>query len=90
MILQIGLQILLPAFLVVGLWRGEFRSRPEWLLNFLSVSAALLFVFLTARWDFTSYYLNSLTTGGSGTWRAMFRGKIRRHGLIWKVRSLGS
>ena len=57
MILEIGLQILLPAFLLVGLWRGEFRSRREWLLNFLAVSAALLFVFLTARWDFTSYYL---------------------------------
>ncbi len=57
MILQIGLQILLPAFLLVGLWRGAFRSRPEWLLNVLAVSAALLFVFLTARWDFTSYYL---------------------------------
>jgi len=57
MILQIGLQILLPGVLLIGLWRGGFRSRAEWLLNVLAVTTALLFVFLTARWDFTSYYL---------------------------------
>lgn len=60
MILQLGLQILLPAFLLVSLWRGKLGSRLEWLLNVLAVSAALLFLFLTARWDFTSYYLRFL------------------------------
>jgi hypothetical protein len=29
----------------------------EWVLNVLAAGAVLLFVFLTARWDFTSYYL---------------------------------
>lgn len=57
MILQIGLQIILPAFLLVGLWRGRLGSQLEWVLNVLAVGAVLLFVFLTARWDFTSYYL---------------------------------
>lgn len=57
MFLQIGLQILLPAFLLISLWRSEYTRRSEWLLNVFAVSAALLFVFLTARWDFTSYYL---------------------------------
>ena len=60
MALQIGLQILLPAFLLIGLWRGAFKSRLEWLLNALAVSAVCLFVFLTARWDFTSYYIRVL------------------------------
>lgn len=57
MILQIALQIVLPIFLLVGLWRGRFVSRLEWLLNVLVVAAILLFAFLTARWDSTSYYL---------------------------------
>ena len=60
MILQLGLQILLPAFLLVSLWRGKLSSRIEWLLNALAVSAVLLFLILTARWDFTSYYLRFL------------------------------
>lgn len=57
MILQVGLQIILPAFLLLSLWRGHFGSRLEWFLNVLAFGAILLFVFLTARWDFTSYYL---------------------------------
>jgi len=60
MIFQLGLQILLPAFLLVSLWRGRQSRRSEWLLNVLAVSATLLFLFLTARWDFTSYYLRFL------------------------------
>lgn len=60
MILQLGLQILLPAFLLVSLWRARLSSQTEWLLNVLAVIAALLFLFLTARWDFTSYYLRFL------------------------------
>jgi hypothetical protein len=57
MILQVGLQIILPAFLLLSLWRERFGSRLEWVLNVLAIGAILLFVFLTARWDFTSYYL---------------------------------
>ena len=57
MSVQIGLQIILPAFLLVGLWSGRSGSRLEWVLNVLAAGAVLLFVFLTARWDFTSYYL---------------------------------
>lgn len=60
MILQIALQIILPAFLIVGLWRATFTSRLEWLLQVLAFCAILLFVFLTARWDFTSYYFRYL------------------------------
>ena len=60
MILQIGLQVLLPTFLLVCLWREKYGSWTEWLLNVLAVGATLIFVFLTARWDFTSYYLRFL------------------------------
>ena len=54
---QTVFQIFLPAFLLVALWRGAFSNRLDWLLNVLAVSAFCLVVFLTARWDFTSYYL---------------------------------
>ena len=68
MILQIGLQILLPAFLLVGLWRGAFRSRPEWLLNVLAVSAALLFVFLTAHVVMAPNVMDEILTLRAGVW----------------------
>ena len=67
MALQLGLQILLPAFLLGALWRGAYRSRLDWLLNVLAVGAACLAVFLTARWDFSSYYLRggaAIAAGG--------------------------
>lgn len=57
MLLQLGLQLVLPSFLVVSLWRTVAKSRREWLLSFLATLAAYLIVFLIARWDFTSYYL---------------------------------
>ncbi len=57
MILQVALQLALPVVLVAGLFRGRFQSRTEWILNVLVCSGVLFFVFLTARWDFTSYYL---------------------------------
>lgn len=57
MLLQISLQVVLPAVLVGGLWRGRFAGRREWVLNVLVAGAVVLFLFLTARWDLTSYYL---------------------------------
>lgn len=57
MILQIGLQILLPAILLIGLGRERFVDRKQWLWQVLAIGAVFLFLFLTARWDATSYYL---------------------------------
>ena len=47
MILQLGLQILLPAFLLVSLWRGKLSSRTEWLLK--SWRSARLFCSCSSR-----------------------------------------
>lgn len=57
MIVQILLQLVLPVFLLAGLWTDRSGDRMQWLLKVLAAGAVLLFVFLTARWDFTSYYL---------------------------------
>ena len=60
MYIQIGLQILLPVFLIVSLWRSRSRTRLEWLLNAVIAGLVLLFLFFTSRWDFVSYYLRIL------------------------------
>lgn len=57
MILQIVFQIILPLVMLVGLWRERGARRLQWLLHVMAVGAVILFVFVTARWDFTSYYL---------------------------------
>lgn len=57
MMLQVGLQLILPAILTLGLFRGRFSSHAEWLLNVIVSASVFLSLFVTARWDFTSYYL---------------------------------
>ncbi len=46
-----------PLLLIIGLWRCKPNSRLEWSLNSLVTGMFLAFIFLSARWDFTSYYL---------------------------------
>jgi hypothetical protein len=58
--LQIGLQILLPGFLIYDLARKHYASRRMWLMDVGLVGLALLFSFLVARWDWTSYYFRLL------------------------------
>ena len=60
MILQPLLHTLLPGFLVYSLWHGSFDNRRDWLLNALALGAGLLFLLLTSRWDYSSYYLAAL------------------------------
>lgn len=49
MFLQIGLQVLLPSFLLVNVSGGNLSSRLEWLPSVLAVSAVFLFLILTFR-----------------------------------------
>ena len=60
MVLQFGLQLLLPSVLMVILWRSRYSNKLKWFTDTLVFFLALLFVFVTARWDFTSYYLRIL------------------------------
>ncbi|MBD3274692.1 MAG: peptidoglycan DD-metalloendopeptidase family protein [Candidatus Marinimicrobia bacterium] len=57
MIIQILLQTAFPLLLIIGLWRGKPKSRLEWALNTLVTGMFIAFIFLSARWDFISYYL---------------------------------
>ncbi len=58
--LQFILQILLPAVFLGILWRSQFKSKLDWLLQVLVLGSVLLFSFVTARWDWFSYYLRIL------------------------------
>lgn len=60
MLTQFILLILLPIFFLVSLWRSRANSRVEWLVALLAAGSYLLFVFVTGRWDFFSYYLRFL------------------------------
>mgnify|MGYP000999449786 CR=1 FL=1 len=76
MLFQILLQVVVPAALVVVLWTDRPASRGQWLLKLLALAAVLLFLVLTARWDFTSYYLRLawplllIAAAARGFWRS--------------------
>ena len=57
---QLVFQIILPAVFLGILWRSHFKSRLDWLLTVLVLGSVLLFSFMTARWDWFSYYLRIL------------------------------
>ncbi len=55
--IQFLLQILLPALFLAELFRKSFESKRAWLIKVLLFGLTFLFIFLTARWDFFTYYL---------------------------------
>ena len=59
-LVQLILQFLLPAFLLVDVYRRKYLARRDWLLDVVLVTLVLLFVFMTSRWDWFSYYLRIL------------------------------
>jgi len=60
MILAAFLLLIVPAFLLLSLWRARFQWRGEWVLESLFVGSYLGFVLLTGRWDFFSVHLRLL------------------------------
>jgi hypothetical protein len=54
---QIGLQLLMPTILLIFLWFSRPTSKLKWLTDTAVIFLALLFIFITARWEFISYYL---------------------------------
>ena len=60
MLLQIVFQLFLPAVLMVILWRSRYSNKVKWFTDMLVFFLTILFAFVTARWDFTSYYLRIL------------------------------
>ena len=59
-LIQVVLQLLLPGFLLYDMYKRKYESRRDWLVDVLLVTLILLFVFMTSRWDWFSYYLRLL------------------------------
>ena len=59
-VVQFAVQIVLPAILLVDLFRTNHARRREWLIEVVWIGAVVVFVFLIARWDEFSYYLRVL------------------------------
>lgn len=61
MLFEIGLLIVthlvIPSAFLIWLWRGEDRSKLDWLINLLVVALYSVHIFLIGRWDWLSYYL---------------------------------
>jgi hypothetical protein len=61
--IQFVLQILLPGLFLSELLRRRYPGKREWLVRVGVFGLVLLFVFLTARWDWFSYYLRLMVPG---------------------------
>lgn len=59
-LIQVVLQLLLPGFLLYDVYKKKYDTRREWIVDILLVTLILLFVFMTSRWDWFSYYLRFL------------------------------
>lgn len=50
-------EIVLPLFLLAGLWRGRWRRRREWLLQVLACGAYLALIAVAGTWLLLPWYL---------------------------------
>lgn len=60
MLQAIGLQLFLPAALILMLWRSRPSNKLKWMTDTLVSFLAILLAFVGAHWDMTSYYLRIL------------------------------
>ncbi len=60
LLVQIALQLVLPAVLLFDLFKKSYSQRRDWIVDLILTGLILLFVFFIARWDWTSYYFRVL------------------------------
>lgn len=60
LILSIGLLIFLPAIFIGTLWKAAFKSRLEWLLDALTTTALVVWIFQSGNWSWVGYYFRFL------------------------------
>lgn len=54
---SIGLLIILPASLIISLWKAPFKSKLEWLLDSLVATALIVWLFQAGNWGWIGYYV---------------------------------
>ena len=49
--------LILPAIFLIWLTKRNYKSKIDWIFQFLFTTSYILFIFNTGRWDWVSYYL---------------------------------
>lgn len=50
-------QFVLPAIFTISLWKGKYHSKLQWTIQLLFTVMYVVWVFLSGRWDWLSYYV---------------------------------
>ena len=76
--------LLVPLWLIVELWRRDFKSKVAWLASVLGFGAYILYIFLAgAGWDWVSYYLRvAMPVAFACAIYVSFR-RVYRDGVPW-------
>src|SRR5690625_410468 len=57
---SITILFLLPAFLIIILWRASFTTKLEWLLDLVSTVLVVVWLFQSGNWSWIGYYFRFL------------------------------
>ncbi|MDL4840383.1 M23 family metallopeptidase [Aquibacillus rhizosphaerae] len=56
----IVIQLILPIFLMISLWKEKSKSKLEWIVQMTSTTLVTFWIFQSGRWDWIGYYLRYL------------------------------
>jgi hypothetical protein len=59
----LAVHIVLPAAFIFWLWQHRGEGKLFWVLKTACVGALVLWLFVTARWDWTGYWFRHLVLG---------------------------
>jgi hypothetical protein len=62
-LIVLGVNLVLPAAFLLWLWRHRGEEKLFWALKTACVGALVLWLFVTARWDWTGYWCRYLVLG---------------------------
>ena len=54
--------LILPAIFIIWLTKRNYKSKIDWVFQFLFTATYILFIFNTGRWDWVSYYLRYIVS----------------------------
>ncbi|MEK5067584.1 M23 family metallopeptidase [Sporosarcina sp. FSL K6-1508] len=60
LIYSLGMLIVLPIVFIITLWKASFKSRLEWLLDALTSTALVVWIFQSGNWSSVGYYFRFL------------------------------
>ena len=52
--------LILPSLFIIWIWKGKYKTKFDWLIRSVLVGTFILYIFLSGRWDWVSYYFRFL------------------------------